>query len=316
MPPGWDVEFEVDGATVQELTLISMAIKAVVVRVSTPPGAEAGPVPGLYVALTDSSGTSHIVKYQLRILGRYAVDLSAPSPRDAGAPGGVLTYGLVVTNEGNGEDELFLETGPLPDAGWTASFHGTDGTTLGSVVLDGGERRDVELRVSIPEDADLTAPVDLQVRVTSSSGEMDEVKLVLEVRLPDLRIASVEYDPREPAEREPTQVTIQVVNAGSSAAGGVTVVMLDNDDELGRRVLGVMEGGSNATVTFHWVPSPGRHALTYRVSSDVRDADYDDNELDHLRTVGDDGQDQAGFGLLAVLVALACVVIAARARRG
>ncbi len=315
VPSGWGITYELDGVRTQDLMLMAKDTKTIVIVVSTPSDAKAGKDNGLHVVLTDAAGIGYVIPIYLNILQRYAVDLSAPNPQGVGAPDGVVTYHLDISNEGNGEDVFALEHEGLPGPEWDANFYDADGSPVSSVTLAGGERRDIELRVHIPEDADLTEPVDLLVRATSTSAEVDEVKLTLNVRLPDLQILSIEYDPSTLTNEAPTHVTIQITNKGSSPAENVNVVMLDNDKELGREVVGTLVEGSIATVTFQWTPTPGKHTLTYRISTDVKEADYDNNELDHIKTVDDDTLAQDGFGMLAVVLALACVVVAARVRR-
>ena len=315
VPRGWSVIFEYEDEEVNDLMLLSKETKTIVVVVSSPFDALAGKGPVLHIVLTDTAGTSYVLPIHLNIFQRYAVDLSASNVQGVGAPNGVATYLLAILNDGNGEDTFFLEHGDLPGTKWDANFYQGVGTPISSVTLAGGERRLIELRVNIPEDADLTGPVDLLVRAISTSAEMDEVKLTLNVRLPDLKIQSVEYDPDKTTDKKPTKVTITIANDGSAPAENVTVVMMVDGKELGRKVVNTIIEGSTATVTFLWTPIQGKHTLTYRVSTDVTEADYENNELDHIRTVGDGPPAQAGFGMWAVLLALACVVVAARIRR-
>ena len=314
VPPGWSVTFEHDGDEVHDLFLMSRETKMIAIVVSTPWDAEAGIGPTIHVVLTDAVGMDYVLPIVLRIHQRYALDLSASNSQGVGAPNGVVTYHLAVLNEGNGEDTLVLEHDGLPGTKWHAGFYEADGTPIDRITLAGGERSDIELRVEIPEDAGLTEPVDILVRATSISAEMDEVKLTLNVRLPDLQIVSVEYDPARTTGDRPSHVAIQVANKGSSPAENVIVVMLVGDVELGREVVRTLNEGSSATVTFLWTPSPGKHKLTYRVSTDVKEADYENNELVHQRTVEDEER-VPGFGLWAVLLALACVVVASLIRR-
>ncbi|UCC92956.1 MAG: hypothetical protein JSW25_09895, partial [Thermoplasmata archaeon] len=72
--------------------------------------------------------------------------------------------------------------------------------------------------------------------------------------------------------------------------------------------------GSNATASFTWVPTPGKHKLTYEISNDIPEMLYDNNVLVHQKTV-EDTEGLPGFGLWAVLLALAGVVVATRIRR-
>jgi len=282
--------------------------------VSTPSNAKAGRSPLIDVVLLDGVGNSYVVPIGLNIIQTYAVDISASNPQGMGVPNGVVTYHMAVLNEGNGEDIFVLEHDDLPGNMYNANFYDADGHQVTSITLAGGEREDIELRVFIPKDANLIQPVDLLVRATSTSAKTDEVKLMLDVRLPDLQILSVEYDPAMPTDARLIHVTIQIANDGSFRAENVEVVMMEDGKELGRELVETLDEGSIATVIFQWTPSAGKHTLTYQVSTDVSETDYENNELVHRRTVEDD-EPVPGFGRWAVLLVIVCVVIATRFRR-
>ena len=315
VPAGWRITFEYEEEEVHDLMLMSKETRMIIVVVSTPSDAKAGKTPLMDVIIKDGAGNSYVISFSMRVYQRFAVDLSAPVHQGVGAPNGVATYLLTVHNEGNGEDVFVLEHGDLPGTNWDASFHEVDGTPVSSVTLAGGEERTIEMRVNIPEDADLTEPVDIYVKAISTSAEMDEVKLILNVRLPDLQIQSVEYDPTTTTDQIPTHITIKIANKGSSPAENVNVVMLVDDVELDREVVRTLNEDSFATVTFQWTPSPGKHTLTYQVSTSVMEADYDNNQLDHVRTVDDVSTADTGFMILAVFLVVACVVVALLLRR-
>ena len=139
---------------------------------------------------------------------------------------------------------------------------------------------------------------------------MDEVKLTLDVRLPDLKIMSVEYNPATTTGMSPTIVTIQISNEGSFPAENVNVVMLEDDKELGREVMTTLKEGTIASVTFPWTPTPGKHTLTFQVSNDIPEADYENNELSHTRIVDGGPSAPNGNGIWVVLLALVGVVVA------
>jgi len=306
VPWGWDVGFEVDAVTAKGLTLAPGTSETVLVTVATPWDARAATGVVLHVVLTDSLGTSLVLPFHVNILGWHGVDLSSPAPNAEGAPGDTVVYHLVIHNTGNSVDTFFLDHDPLP-VGWTTNFLTAEGDPLASVPLQGGGRREVLLQVRVPGDAS-AGSLDILVRATSSGAITDEVKLSLEVLLADLRITSVAYDP--PSGRRVTQVTVEVANRGTSDALNATVVMMDGEKEVDRRVVGTLAPGGAANVTFRWDPSPGRHKLTYQVTADGMDADGDDNTLVHERTVGGDERSQPGFGPVMLLVALACVAVA------
>ena len=308
VPQGWVVTFEYLDVKARSIVLLSRDFGTVTVLVSTSIDTLAGDYRPKIV-LQDGAGQEYIIPILTRVYQRYALDLAVSDYQGVGPPKSTVSYSLSLLNEGNGEDTFVLEHDGLPSASWTARFLDWYGNPITFVTLAAGERGDIELRVYIPEDADATEPVYLYVRATSTSAEEDEVKLMLDVKLPDLKILSVEYDPATTTGMEPTLVTIRVSNEGSFPAENVNVVMLKDGKELSREVVKELNEGSTASVTFQWTPTPGKHTLTFRVSSDVPESDYDNNELTHIRTVDGGPSAQQGTGVWAVLLVLVSIVV-------
>jgi uncharacterized membrane protein len=313
VPPGWVVTFELDEVEIRNLVLLSKETKTFTAVVSTPFDAVAGSTP-IQLVLLDESGQDYPRQVYTKIHQKYAVDLSSSKYRGEGAPKGLVNYRLTILNDGNGEDTFSLEHGGLPSTLWVAGFYDMQGSPISTVTLNPKEMKDVELRIHIPEDADRTEPVDFFARATSTSAETDDVKLTLDVKLPDLKIQSVEYNPAKPVPLNPTQITVRVTNDGTYAAEDVNVVLYEGDKEVGREVLRTITKGSNATASFTWVPTPGKHTLTYEISNDIPELLYDNNQLVHKKTVEDDDR-IPGFGMWAALLALVGVVAALNVRR-
>jgi len=313
VPPGWLVTFELDEVEIRNVVLLSKETKTFTAVVTTPFDALAGSTP-LQIVLLDESGQDYVVPVTTKVYQKYALDLSSSKYRGEGAPKGIVNYRLTLLNDGNGEDTFALEHGGLPSNLWIAGFFDMQGNAISTVTLDAKERVDVEVRIQIPEDADRTEPVDFFARATSTSAETDDVKLTLDVKLPDLKIQSVEYNPARPKPLSPTQITVRVTNDGTYAADNVNVVLKEGGKEVGREVLRTITKGSNATASFTWVPTPGKHKLTYEISNDIPEMQYDNNVLVHTKTV-EESEGLPGFGMWAVLLALACVVVAVNVRR-
>ncbi|NIP33886.1 MAG: hypothetical protein GWN18_02960, partial [Thermoplasmata archaeon] len=106
----------------------------------------------------------------------------------------------------------------------------------------------------------------------------------------------------------------RVTNDGTYASENVNVVLFEGNKEVGREVLRTITKGSNATASFTWVPTPGKHKLTYEISNDIPEMLYDNNVLVHQKTV-EDTEGLPGFGMWAALLALAGVVAAINVRR-
>jgi uncharacterized membrane protein len=313
VPPGWVVTFELDDVEIRNVVLLSKETKTFTAIVSTPFDALAGSTP-LEVVLLDESGTDYTIPIYTKIFQKYAVDMSSSKYRGEGAPKGIVNYRLTIINDGNGEDTFALENGGLPSGSWVAGFYDMEGNPIDTITLEAMERMDVELRVQIPDNADRTDPVDFFARATSTSAETDDVKLTLDVKLPDLKIQSVEYNPATPKALSPTQITVRITNDGTYAADNVNVVLKEGSKEVGREVLRTITKGSNATASFTWVPTPGTHRLTYEVANDIPEMQYDNNVLTHQKSVKDESG-LPGFPMWTVLLAIIGAALAAGLRR-
>lgn len=225
----------------------------------------------------------------------------------------IVNYRVTVKNDGNGEDIFALSTLNMPDT-WNAAFFSAQGEPITEVSLKAAEKRDVELRVHIPEGTSTTAPVEFQARATSAGAETDDVKLILEVRLPDLKIQSITYNPNRPKALVPVQITVRIQNDGTFGAENVVVIMRDGNREVGRELIAYVTKDSNATASFTWVPTAGKKTLTYDIRNDIPELSMENNQVVNSRTVT--GKSEfPGFSSGAMLVALAAVAIALAARR-
>jgi hypothetical protein len=177
------------------------------------------------------------------------------------------------------------------------------------ITLDAGERMLVHLRVEVPEDTGRTSQVEFLARATSSSSEVDEVKLSLDVAMPDLRILSITYDPHMVEAGGTCRIQVVVDNEGTYAAEDVVLVLLENGEEVGREVVTTMNPDGTATVTVYWSPSAGKKTLTYSVSNSLPELEYEDNSVVHQRTVGGPPDDDDRLVWAGILVAAALVII-------
>ena len=166
----------------------------------------------------------------------------------------------------------------------------------------------------IPEGTSTTAPIEFQARATSSGAESDDVKLVLEVKLPDLTIQSITYNPTQLKALQPVQITVRIQNDGTYSAEDVVVVMKDGNREVGRELISWVTKDSNATASFTWVPTAGKHTVTYQVSNDIPEISLDNNIQTQQRNVSGKSSIPA-FDPVVSMLALAAVAIALAARR-
>jgi len=315
MPPGWIVDFERKDVRVGELVLLAKESRSVSVILTLPYEAVSGRY-SIPVVVRDSSGQEYTMPMPFQIQQRFGLDLSTLSYNGEGPPGSTVTYRLTLVNEGNGEDEFTLGLEGLPGSNWLAGFHDLAGRPTNLIALGPGERGFVDLWVTIPLDATVEGPMDLVVKATSKVAEMDEVKVTLEVLRPDLSVLSVGYYPSRSIEGETTRITVTVENAGDYRADHVMVRLLEGGVEVDHEYIRAIHEGGTASVIFSWIPSPGLATLTYQVSCDLPEHDYDNNELVHRKSVistGDDGRALLWFVILS-LVALVIILFLVRGR--
>ena len=312
VPTGWYVTYEINKVEVRNVVLMPKETKIVSAVVKTPYDALAGRSTPVAVLL-DEAGTAYSVPLVTKVSQYYGVDVSASDYRQEGAPMSIVNYRVTVKNDGNGEDIFALSTLNMPDT-WNAAFFSAQGEPITEVSLKAAEKRDVELRVHIPEGTSTTAPVEFQARATSAGAETDDVKLILEVRLPDLKIQSITYNPNRPKALVPVQITVRIQNDGTFGAENVVVIMRDGNREVGRELIAYVTKDSNATASFTWVPTAGKKTLTYDIRNDIPELSMENNQVVNSRTVT--GKSEfPGFSSGAMLVALAAVAIALAARR-
>jgi uncharacterized membrane protein len=307
-PPGWVVTFEHEDMEVNELVLMAQVSKTFTVVVKAPFDAPSG-FYQLHLVLLDTLGHEYIVSFPVSVHQLFGMDFSAIEHYGAGPPGGVISYSLVLRNNGNGEDTFNLELTGLPSAKWVAYFHDTSGRILNRVTLAPGEQMQIGLRVTVPEDRGHVYSIELIAQATSISAEMDEVKLTLDVTMADVTFQSVVYDPSRMVKDRPNLVTVRVENIGVFRADNVTIVMLVNGKEVGRDEIRTINMGGNASITFSWSPKDAQNLLTYRVSCDTPESNEHNNELIHRKSPASTPPSN-GVWVWVVILALAVVVIA------
>jgi uncharacterized membrane protein len=301
VPPSWFVTFEMEDIEVRNIVLLSKETRTFTVIVDTPYDTMAG-IFNLLIVMLDDAGTEYDIDLATKIKQYYNVGLSSSKFLDEGAPKGIVNYRLTIKNEGNGEDTFILEVGGLPSDRWTWRFH-EGGREVTQVTLQAKEHRDINLRVHIPDDASTTDPIGFFVRATSSGAEVDDTTLVLEVKLPDLKIQFVAYNPPEITALKPVQITVQILNDGTFAAEKVQVYLKEGERLIGQETVETITEGSNATASFTWVPTAGKKTLTFEVVNDVPEEDYENNVLVHRKLVEEE-KTLPGAEVALVLLAL------------
>ena len=118
----------------------------------------------------------------------------------------------------------------------------------------------------------------LAVKVQSARDPIlaaqDTVQLTAEIRMPDLKIQSVEFNPQTVEENKVVQIRVLLANAGTGGANDVVVEFYDNGKYIAEDSISHITTGEagNATAVFTWLPKAGKHELRFVVdpTSDVK----------------------------------------------
>jgi MYXO-CTERM domain-containing protein len=264
--PGWVVSFEFQDLEVNKIIVSPQLSKTLTVVVETPYDAEAG-VFNTKIVLRDSGGNDYEVSLGTEVIQIYEIDLTCSQVHQKGTPGGVLIYPMTLENLGNGHDIIDLEITSIPE-GWSYSFKDAAGSVVEQLELNYGDRVDFKLNVWV-SDTHMETEETLTMKVQSvfDIAQQDQIQLTAEIRMPDLRIQSVEFNPQNIRENKVVQIRVQLENVGTGGADDVLVEFHDNgkfiaDDSISYITTGI---SGNATAVFTWLPKAGKHNLKFIV---------------------------------------------------
>jgi uncharacterized membrane protein len=321
--PGWVVTFEYQDLEVNKIIVSPLLSKTLTVVVQTPYEAEAG-VFDTKIVLRDSGGNDYEVSVRTEVRQVYNIDLTCSQVHQKGTPGGVLIYPMTLENLGNGLDIVNLDVTSIPD-GWTYRFIAAGGSEIegDSLNIAYGERLDFKLNVWVA-DNHMETEETLTVKAQSmDAAQQDQIQLTAEIRMPDLRIQSVEFNPQNIRENKVVQIRVQLENIGTGGANDVLVEFYDNgkfisDDAISYITTGIT---GNATAVFTWLPKAGKHNLKFVVdppltgkpNGRVLESAEDNNDL--MVTKNASGKDKLpGPSFSLVLMAFLGVAILAGSR--
>lgn len=194
------------------------------------------------------TGDGETYKFYGEIIVRpiYGVSVSAVLPLIRAALGSEAKFNLTVSNLGTAIDNLTMRTGDLPN-GITARFE-SNGALVRSVMVGAKDKTSVMLVLTLPNMMK-GASFSLWAGAMSSNGAIAGLGLVVELRLPDLRIKDVVFDDKGLKDGDVRKVTVMVANEGDADASNAVV-----DINGMERTINVTAGhGANVTfdVKFH-----------------------------------------------------------------
>jgi hypothetical protein len=236
-----------------------------------------------------------------------------------GTPGGFLTYPLTLENLGNGNDIIDLQVTSIPDT-WDHTFQDLDGREITHVELGYHEKTDVKLNVWIGTNQKETEEtIAIKAQSTYDLSQQDQVQLTAEIRMPDLKIQSVEFNPSKIQENKVVQIRVLLQNVGTGGADDIVVEFYDNGKYISSDSVSYITTGisGNATAVFTWLPKAGKHHLKFEVDphSKVLESAEDNNILLIDKNVSGEDSMPGLTSPLALLALLGALVVAGLGRR-
>jgi uncharacterized membrane protein len=264
--PGWLVSFEYQDLEINKIIISPQLAKTLTVVVETPYDAEAG-IFDTKIVLRDSGGNDYEIAVRTQVIQIYDIDLTGSQVHQKGTPGGVLTYPLTLENLGNGMDKVDLTLTTIPEK-WTYSFKDLSGNQIEQLEIGYGEKIDFKLNVWVSDTHVETEEI-LSIKVASiyDIAQQDQLQLTAEIRMPDLRIQSVEYNPQNMRENKVVQIRVQLENVGTGGANDVVVEFYSDGKFIAEDSISYITTGitGNATAVFTWLPKAGTHNLKFIV---------------------------------------------------
>ncbi|UCC92995.1 MAG: hypothetical protein JSW25_10115, partial [Thermoplasmata archaeon] len=231
-----------------------------------------------------------------------------------------------VENMGNGVDMIDLELTSIPE-GWTYSFKDLNGNQIEQLEVSYGERVDFKLNVWVsPTHVETEETMSMKVQSVYDIAQQDSIQLTAEIRMPDLRIQSVEYNPTNMRENKVVQIRVQLENAGTGGANDVVVEFYSDGKFIAEDSISYITTGvtGNATAVFTWLPKAGTHNLRFVVDpvtpsrpyGNVLESAEDNNvHLEKKKVSGEEALPGPSVPLVALALLGAVFVMVALNRR-
>ncbi|UCC92989.1 MAG: S8 family serine peptidase [Thermoplasmata archaeon] len=172
IPVGWSVSLDND-----DITLGVEKTGTIAMRVTPPSAAKAGERFSLNVKVTSTGNSTYMTALSSdATVGQvHGLDSELSKQGSSVLPGNSVVHEINVTNTGNGEDSYYFDVFNLPD-GWQADFSDED------ITLEDNVTKVVTLELSSPEEALSGTIAELDITVTSSTGQSETLKARTQVR--------------------------------------------------------------------------------------------------------------------------------------
>ncbi len=324
--PGWTITFQYQDLSINKIIVSPKLSKTLSIVVQTPFDAEAGSF-DTKIVLRDAGGNDEDIHLKTKVIQIFDIDLAGSQVNQKGTPGGFLTYPMTLVNLGNGHDVIDLSVTTIPN-GWDYSFKGLNGKQIEQIEIGYGESVDFKLNVWV-SDTHMETEEQITVKVQSiyDLAQQDQVQMTAEIRMPDLKIQSVEFNPQKVKENKVVQIRVLLQNVGTGGANEIYVEFYDNGKFIAEDSISYITTGQsgNATAVFTWLPKAGKHNLKFEVDpvtpsrphGRVLESAEDNNiQLETKQVMGDDKLPgpTVPMAMLALLGALFVAAIIRRRR--
>jgi uncharacterized membrane protein len=217
VPSGWKWHFGQE-AGLSMITLPPYATRSLELFV-TPP-VNASPMTKSIEATVSGDGGVHKVVSLLTIRPVFGVLVDAAIPLVKAPLDSEASFELMVTNNGTALEEFVLLFGELP-TGVTARFVANN-VTVTSIVVPVHSSKMVRLVLTLPDRLN-ASDFDVWAGARSSKAGTSGTDLVVELRLPDLRVKDVVFNDKGLKDGDVRNVTVIVANSGDGDVKGVVV---------------------------------------------------------------------------------------------
>ncbi|MEW5759587.1 MAG: CARDB domain-containing protein [Candidatus Thermoplasmatota archaeon] len=311
LPNDWGYWFEIDTEKATSFHLNSKQSKKFDCVISVPKATLAGKYTGK-IKLTTIEGNVSYTDFTIIVKQIYGVDISVLQSKLVGSPGGSITYAIILKNEGNGIDTIFLSKEALPKD-WKAEFKTVEETLIDSIAVGPDLTARINCKFPIPKDA-IEGTYNI-VLIANSEGDRlatDSIALIAEVLAPDLVIANLQHGAKFKAGgMYPFEAEVR--NIGAVTVENVSVSIYQDGKIKETLLIGRIPPGGSGKAVFTWLGAGGSHKLKFVVDPDnnIMERDEGNNFLE--KRVAVSGEEVGLIANLsnALLLLLICVLVIA-----
>jgi uncharacterized membrane protein len=245
----------------------------VLLQLSVPESASAGEYRTL-IRSDDAGGDGYMLELATTVLQMHSVGLHANVSKLPAPAGGVVRFPFMVTNTGNGQDNIDFDIGDGAQ-GWKARIVDAGNRSVYEVTLSAGETRNLTLEATVP-----ARPEGLEHQfglvATTAGGASITARFTADVLLPDLYMGNLSYRPKTIHAGDPVTINLTVYNKGPGVAAGVYVKFRDTDSFAGLAYIDRLPANASQNISFSWVAKPAS-SLEFTVDPDDIIAETDEH---------------------------------------